>query len=109
LTNPRCGSYHRLAMQISARILMLLLLLGGGDPLGLLFAPAAVTSATEEDDNVETTKAVVQIERIEHHRPRVVQPISFSASAERSRAKASGIRPAASTAFLAAINSPLNC
>jgi hypothetical protein len=88
---------------------MLLFLLGGGDPLGLLFAPTTAAAATEEDDNVETTKAVVQIERVEHHRPRALQPIPFSASDERSRTLASGTRPAASTAFLAAINSRLNC
>jgi hypothetical protein len=97
-------------MQLSVRILMLLLLLGGGDPFGLFLAPAAMAASTaEDDDNIETTKAVVQIDRIQHQRPRAQQPIPFRARFERSRANVSGTRPAASTAGLAAINSPLNC
>jgi hypothetical protein len=97
-------------MRVLVRLLLVLLLLGGGDPLGLLFAPTAMAATTtEEDDNVETTKALVQIEWVEHYRPRAMQPIPFSASSERSRTKVSGTRPAASTAFLATINSPLNC
>jgi len=92
------------------RVLLLLVLLGGGDPLGLLFASGSATAATaEEDDNIETAEAVVQVEHIEHFRPRAMQRSPFFASFERFRTKASGTRPAASTAWLAAINSPLNC
>jgi hypothetical protein len=102
--------YHGCRMSLSIRVLMLLLILGGGDPLGLLFVPAATAaSPTEEDESVESVKAVVQIEQVRHHRPRSKQPIPFLARIDRSRISGSGIRPAASTAFLAAINSPLNC
>jgi hypothetical protein len=93
--------------------LLAVLLILGGFPLGAVLAPVAglQSAPAEEDENIETGKLVVTVSQEQHPHRRAVSTRPFIPVTNQTHRPIPVDRSLlnSTTAFLAAVNSPLTC